>query len=295
MTLLKKLSREPVPELFLWRILIKLQSNILFILFAGLTVTAVFVNGCAKKEPKKEYVARVNDSYLTSDDIDNMLESGSYSRYHRNELIRNWIRREVLYQAAVRDGMLDDNSYKRIVENSKKELASALMLNKFYDEESFIYEQKDIEEHFKNNSDKFRLFNDSYLINLISFNDEDKAVRFRSTAVESDWGKAINVFKGDSSITDEETGRLSSQYEIHPVLLLRILKELNPQEISIVLSIEPEKFLVVQLVEKYNKGTIPPFEIIKQQVQDKFLAEKKEALLKDYLLELYSDNEIEIK
>jgi hypothetical protein len=224
-----------------------------------------------------------------------MQASGSYSKLYRSEIIRNWVRREVLYQAALEEGILDDAEFKRLLENSKKELAASLMLNKYFSEESLIFEPKDVEAFYRENRETFRLSADSYLFNLVIFNDEDKAILFRNTAVESDWNKALNVFKGDRSIVKDEMKILRYEQDIQPSVLLKILKELYQQEISIILPDEAGNFLAAQLVEKFDKGTIPPFETIKEKVENRFTAEKKQQLLDNYLKELYSDNEIEIK
>jgi len=256
---------------------------------------AVILFGCGRKESKKDYVARVNDAYLTDEDIKGMQGTGSYSKLYRSEIIRNWVRREVLYQAALEEGILDEEEFKKLIENSKKELASSMMLDKYFRDESLIFEPKDVEEFFRKNQETFKLTADSYLFNLITFNDEDKAIRFRLTAVESDWNKALNVFKGDYSIVKDETKILRYEQDIQPSVLLKIIKELYQQEISIVLPDGAGNFLVLQLVEKFDKGTIPPFDTIKEKVENRFTAEKKQELLDDYLRELYSDNEIEIK
>jgi hypothetical protein len=258
-------------------------------------LSAALLAGCGKKESKKDYVARVNDSYLTSEDIKGMMGGGSYSKLYRNELIRNWVRREVLYQAALKEGILDEDEYKRLLRDSKKELAASLMLEKHFTEESLNFEPKDIEEFFRKNQETFRLSGDSYLFNIITFNDEDKAVRFRVTAVESDWHKALNVFKGDRSIINENTRILRYEQDIQPAVLVKILQELYSQEICIVLPDGAGNFVVAQLIEKFDKGTIPPFDAIKDKVEDRYIAEKKQELLDSYLKKLYSDNEIEIK
>jgi hypothetical protein len=224
-----------------------------------------------------------------------MMGGGSYSKLYRNELIRNWVRREVLYQAALKEGILDEDEYKRLLRDSKKELAASLMLEKHFTEESLNFEPKDIEEFFRKNQETFRLSGDSYLFNIITFNDEDKAVRFRVTAVESDWHKALNVFKGDRSIINENTRILRYEQDIQPAVLVKILQELYSQEICIVLPDGAGNFVVAQLIEKFDKGTIPPFDAIKDKVEDRYIAEKKQELLDSYLKKLYSDNEIEIK
>ena len=273
-----------------WHRWLTLPSNILCILLA-----AAFLTGCGKEKPKKDYVARVNDVYLTSEELSGMISSGSYSKLYKEELIRAWIKREVLYQSALNDGLTNDEEFKRLVDNSKKELASAFLLKKYFEEESIDFDQKDVDEYFDKHKNEFQLFYDSYLINFISIKDEDKAVSFRLMAIESDWDKALNVFQTDSAIVKVNSRHLLYEHDIHPALLLRMVKELYPQEISIVLSTEPENYSVVQLVEKFEKGTIPPFEIIKDRVLKMFAAHKKEAVLKEYLNELYSDFEIEVK
>ncbi len=258
-------------------------------------LAAALLTGCSKEKTKQEYIARVNDTYLTPDEFSRMAGSGSYSKLYKDELIRRWIKREVLYQEALDDGLIDDPEFKYLVENSKKELASSMMLNKYFEDEALTFEPKDIESYFNQNEDKFRLFYDTFLINIISFNDEDHAISFRSMAVESDWDKAVNVFKIDSTLTKLESKKLMYGQDVHPVILLRMINELYPGEISIVLQPEPGNYTIVQLVEKFDKGTIPPFETIKDRVEKVFIAEKKAEVLDDYLDELFSEYEIEVK
>jgi hypothetical protein len=82
---------------------------------------------------------------------------------------------------------------------------------------------------------------------------------------------------------------------IYPMQLSRIVKDFYPEEISIVITEKPGYYSVVQLLGKYGKQSIPPFEIIKPTVEKRFLAEKKKLLVEEYLRDLYSQNEIEIK
>ena len=108
---------------------------------------AAFLFGCGKNESKIEYVARVNDSYLTSQDLAEITAPMGTSRFYRNEIIRNWINRELLYQEAVKQGILDQKNYTRIVNNSKKELAASMLISKFLDMTQINYDDQDIEEY----------------------------------------------------------------------------------------------------------------------------------------------------
>ncbi len=270
--------------------LIKTNNKILIIL-----ITAAFIQSCGKEKPGSDYIAKVNDAYLTKKELTTIADSGSAKNLYKSELIRNWIDREILYQQAIKEGIVDETFFKEIIENSKKELAAALLVNKIYENQNKNFEPKEIEEYYQKNKENFKLFYDAYLINQITFNDEDKAVQFRNTVLESNWNKALNAFKVDSSIIREESSKLYYEYEIHPVTLLRIVKELYPQEISIIISDSLDNYIIVQLINKFDKGTIPPFEVIKGTVKSRFTAENKENFIKSYLKDLYSNNEIEVK
>ncbi len=259
------------------------------ILFALLNFT-----GCSKAPEKKEYVARVNDKYLTQEELDNMLGSSENKNFYKNEIIRNWINNELLYQKAVKEGITNDNEYKNLVENSKKELAVTLLLNKIYADEKESIDSKEVEEYYEQNQSDFKAFYDAYVINLIRFNNEDKAIKFRSTLIENDWNRALNVFKGDSSIISTSAKHIYYDYELQPPVLARIVKELNVNETSIVFNDEPGAFSVVQLVSEFPKGSQLPFEFVKEEVEDRLLANKKDELIKHYIKELYSENNIEI-
>jgi hypothetical protein len=113
------------------------------------------------------------------------------------------------------------------------------------------------------------------------------------TVIESNWNKASNVFKKDA--TKLILNGLFDEPEIHPAGLLRIVEGLDPKEISIVVNTGDNNYSVVQLIEKYQKGTIPPLDIIKDKVLSTYISDKKEMQFSDYLEKLYSQNDIEIK
>lgn len=257
-------------------------------------LTAAFY-GCGKKSPQKDFVAKVNDVYLTKEQLAVMIDTNSASNFYRSEVIRNWINREVMYREAVKKGILKEDEFKKLINEAQRELASSLLVQKYYEEEKMNFEPKDVEDYYKQHQDDFKRFYDSYLINLIDFNDEDKAVQFRSTVLESDWEKALNVFKGDASIMRVSNNSLLYAYEIHPVSLSRIVTSLYPGEISIVISDDPGHFFIVQEIQKYAKGSIPPFNVIKPHVESRFIADRKDSLIQNYIKELYSNNDIEVR
>lgn len=268
---------------------IKTASNY-FIIIALVTA----LGGCSKESPKKSYIARVNNSYLTSEELGSMVDTSRHSLY-RNEIIRNWINKELLYQKALKDGITDDKEFNRVINDTRKELAVTLYLDRLYEKEMVKPEASEVEEYFDENKNDFRLFYDTYVINKIDFNNEDKAIRFRTALLESDWVKTVNAFKGDPSILDTKSNQLDYEFELQPAALRRIVKELNQNEISIVFSDAKDIYTVVQLVQKFRKGDLPPFGFIRELVKRRLEAQRKEDFLKNYIKELYSKNDIEVK
>jgi hypothetical protein len=264
-------------------------NNLIIILVSAAAIFA----GCGKETPQSDFVAKVNNAYLTKEDLQTIIDSIPGSNQFRSEIIRNWVNRECLYQQAVKEGILKSNEYQKIIESSKKELASALMLKKFYEDKEISIDDKSLEAYFASHADLFKLNNEAYLLNRINFTNEDKAIQFRITVMESNWNKALNGFKKDvSNIISNE---LYDELEIQPAGLLRLVKELDPKEISIVVNTGDDNYTVVQLIEKYPKGTIPPLGIIKDKVSKMYISNKKEIQFNEYLEGLYSQNDIEIK
>jgi hypothetical protein len=258
-------------------------------------LAAVLLNSCGKEESRKDYIARVDESYLTKKDIAYDLDTSNFQDSRKNEYVRNWIETELLFKEAVKEDILDEDDFIHTFEKTKKELAKALLLNKFFADHEIEYKQQDLIDYFNSHITEFKLFYDSFLYNIITFKDEDKAILFRNTLVESDWNRTSNVFSGDRSIFSEKTNILSYSFQIQPMELLLVIQELLPYEVSIVLNLEPNKYTVVQLIKKYSRNEIPDYEIIKVTVEDRFLTIKKQELLKNYIRQLYLKYNVEIK
>jgi hypothetical protein len=272
-----------------WKVRSELNKKLIVFSFA-----AVLFTGCSKDEPDKDVVARVNDSYLSGENFTKLSDTAVNPNFYREEIIRNWINSELLYQEAVREGITKRDEYANIIKESERELAVSLYIKAYFEENPVTVDQKEATEFYDANMDDFRLSYPAIFINNIRFDNDDKAALFRITAVESGWPRALSVFKGDPSIVKEETGKFIYEHDLRPLILYRLVKELYPQEISIILQ-DQENFILVQVLEKYPEGTIPPQDIIKDDVIKRVAAVKKERILREHINELYSKNQIEVR
>ncbi|HCY75725.1 MAG TPA: hypothetical protein DHV28_07370 [Ignavibacteriales bacterium] len=267
----------------------KTITKILF-LFGVLVFAA-----CTKEQKKDDFIARVNDSYLTREEFSSLVDTTSLSTTQKDQVIKNWIYQEILYQKASKKGITKREDYKNILKKSSYELAAAMLIEDYLSGEETNYSDDDLKNYFEQNKNYFRAASDLYLLNKVAFSSEEKAIKFRTLALESDWKKSVNVFSSDSTMLKNSASDLIEENNIYPAQLSRIIKEFYPEEISIVITEKPGYYSIVQLLSKFGKESIPPFEIIKSKIEKRFLAEKKKMLVEEYLKELYSQNEIEIK
>jgi len=265
------------------------RNNLYMVLF-----TAVFIAGCGKEPDKKDYVARVNDSFLTKNDLDEMSDTSFRNNFYKSELIRNWIDKELLYQEAVNEGIIDEEEFKRIINNSQRELAGVLLLKQVSDQYEFVYSKDDLEKFYQLYNDEFKLTDDAYLLNIAEFSNEDEAIDFRNSVLQNEWQKVIESVKY-SDILKKQDNVLLSENEIYPLAVRNILQELNPKEVSIIINTDTTDYTIIQVIEKYTEGTIPPFELIKEKVEKRFVSLEKRKFINEYIKKLYAENDIEVK
>jgi len=249
------------------------------------------IAACEEKTPPENYAARVNDVYLTESDIEEKLEEGLK---FREEFVIEWIEDELLAQEAVKSGIVKGEKYAQIIENSKRELAAALLLSEHFSGINPELKQKTLYDYYDLNRDDFKLPQDAFVINKAGFSEEETAIRFRNYLVENNWKKAFEKFSSGDDSVNLVANKLFYPFQIQPVKLYRILNEMMPGEVSIIVEAEPKKFEIVQLIRKYSKEEIPDFEYVSEVVKERFLTYQKKLIYKEYIDKLYSENQVEV-
>lgn len=269
-----------------------LRNNIFAgaVLFSGLLLPA-----CGKEEIDSGYAVKVDNTVLSEKDLDEALTGLKSRNKYRKEYINEWIENEIMFREAEEQGLLDEDDFKKTIEQSRKELAKAFLINKLFEENPVQPEPAELRSYYSRFSEDFRLTDNAYRVNTIKFNSEDKAIQFRSTAVESDWNRTLNVFRGDASIIESAAGQVIPKHDVDNLSLLGILDQLNPDEISIVFRTEPSVFEVVQLVEKFDKGYLPKFEDTEELVRQRYTHFRQQEIYRDYVKSLISKHNIVIK
>ncbi len=260
----------------------------------GIIFPLLFFSACSEQEKPDSYIARVNQSYLTEADLSELDDSISVSVKSRSALIKNWVKQEILFQEAVKLGITETKEFNRTIENTRRELAAALLLEKFSVSSQIVTSEDELENYYNENRSSFRLPFNSFFLSRINFSDRETAVMFRTELIQNGWSNAVEKFSQDTTLINVSSNVLISEQDIYPVRLLGILEGLYPLEFSIVIPDDRGYYTVVQLLDKYQAQSIPPYEAVKTEVKRRYKSALTELAVENYINDLYSTNEIEI-
>ncbi|MCF8261290.1 MAG: hypothetical protein K9J12_10985 [Melioribacteraceae bacterium] len=255
-------------------------------------VLILTIYACDEKPPlNNRVVARVGDYELTDHQLDSLMGAKFYSNKIKNELIRQWIEKQMVYSEAVENNVLESEDYKFVIGNSEKELAAALHLKVILGDRLNQISERELKEYFDERKSDFRLNSEAFSFYSAEFYDKQDAINFRKDAL-NDWQNALTAHEQKIAVK-YETG-FDYDFNIEPVPLLRVLNELYINEVSVILNLKPRLFTVVQLKDKFTKGDIPSFESVKSQIRKRLEIQTKKDIYKEYIDKLYSKYEVEI-
>lgn len=260
--------------------------NILLVIFV--------ITSCSKEEHKDKNVIKIDDSYLTEEDLNSMLNDQLNRAKLKEELINEWIEDEVLYSQAKKEGILEEKEFQKIMNKSQKKLAIAFLINKILKEQNFQIKDDEIKNYFNEKKDEFKLNDDLYHFNSATFYNYEDAIKFREKLIESNWKISENLLKAQM-INYTTNENFLYKNEVQPIQLLRILNLLEKEEVSAIIETDEQKFMVVQLINKFMKNDIPHLDFVYKEVNEKLLLKKQKEFISNYIKELISEHNIEIE
>lgn len=86
------------------------------------SVVLIFVS-CSEKKQKTEYIARVNNSYLTREVFASLVDTSGITTEEKDNAVKLWVYDELLYQKAVSEGITEEEVFLRIINDSRRKLA----------------------------------------------------------------------------------------------------------------------------------------------------------------------------
>jgi hypothetical protein len=245
-----------------------------------------------KTEPPP--VVKVGESTLSDTELDFYLKDRNVSGENRAEFIRKWIERELIYLEARANNIISDSSYKILQSDNEKELAAALFIKSILDTVSSDWSSEEIENYYEKNKSYFLLSSEAFVINSIEIADKNEAEKFRTNTLKAGWNAAFSSVD-TAFIVSSMNSSFQYLHQISPPSLVRILKELLPGEVSIVINMEPDVYMIVQLINRYDKFQLPELRHIYDEVAGRLNVEHFSRRYQELIRRLYSKYNVEIR
>lgn len=266
-----------------------ISSNFLQVCF----VLSIGLTACTEEKIDLRTVARVGSSMLTEAEVQAALQSKSGNQKYREEYIRRWVESELLYQEAVKEKIIQDPEFEKILIESRKSLAGGMLLSGVLKEEEPEIEESELEEYFEKKKDEFKITSKAYVLNWVCFNNKESVEDFRHRLLSSDWNEVLRNYPNDY-IVESASGKFTYYYDINLPSVKRLLESIRLGDISVIIPEQPDKYWIFQIIRKYNLNDIPLFEDVKAEVEQRLRIIKEKQLYKNFIDELYSKYEVKI-
>lgn len=264
-------------------------------------VTFIFILvGCQKTREPENYIARVGDSYLTDEYINEYLKhSNDTSSLQYKLILKKWIENEVLYLEARRKQFDESELIKKQLEEVKKQLAvSEFLENEIYSKDINITDDE-ILDYYQTHNSEFALSEDAVKLNVVTFKERKPATEFRADIIKSDdWNSTLNKFVEDPAYSEMIVSTLSSQLftqmTLYPVELWKIAQNLQKNEVSFPVKIGAF-YYIIKLLDRYPKDTIAPVNLVRDEIKNRLMIEKRKKVYEDLVRSLLEKYKKEIK
>lgn len=256
---------------------------------------------CSPEQPAPRYVARVDRTELSEQDLRRNLDDDAGNLQRRRDFINEWILTEMLYQEAVKKGKADTEEARRQMELIRKRMAIAALL------EEAVYAAVDTTEisdqavasFLQHAGDDFLLREDVVHVSLAVFSTREGANAFRALLLDgTTWDSALSLTRSDTALSPQpdhvETGRYHTRATLYPEDLWKLAITLRPGEPSFPAKIA-DGFAVVLTHGLKRQGEAPDFDYVRDEVRSRMLIDLRRQEYDRYLQTLRARYSVDVR
>ena len=268
-------------------------ASSLFIIIAVFNINML---SCKRQlEVSDELVAQVNDSYLLINQLNYLVPENIDPELNlalKKNLISKWVDDEILYQAALDDGMKLDDKEKFLADKYYKSLLIQRYLSLKIDR-NYRISQKEIEDYYKEHIKEFIFKDDVVRIVHLLMEQKDNAI-FSEIRESKDLMEIIKKYYFDNKSTTErpngDLGYLSTS--TLPSNFVNVIKRMKTGAISSPISSD-QGYHFIQLLDKQSKGDIKDQELVQDEIILRLKKEKRQLELERLLKDLKDKSQIQ--
>lgn len=267
----------------------------------GISLLVILVlSGCGRGRQPAAFVARVNNEYLTQDEMRETLDTVALGAGPQvRDFVARWVNATLLYEEAKREGLERDPEVNRTLEEMKRRLAiDRLLEKKVYTDELREIGDEEIKTYYEKHKGDYLLTENVAKIQYVLFSNREAATSFRNQVVKSQkWFEVLADFVQNSSLASSIISRVDSLYIKGSTAaakeLWKTAAQLSAGEISPVTKAE-EGYYVLRSLGVQQKGDIAELSFVEPEIRDRVLVEKHQKALERFLDRLRKKYAVEL-
>lgn len=237
-------------------------------------VTIVFLLPlCGPKVEKADYVARVNDTYLTADELIKIASyhniSGGISEERLKSVVSNWIEKEIIYQKAKDYHFDQDEVISRKLNNFKKDLINDAYI-RYLLQTNVVISEEEIRDYYLANRKSFVRDFDEAKVSHVFVKDFEEANRIKSI-LRSRNRKEIERLFNTYNFETKTVRRGVSLEEIDKTIF-----ETLPRHILGPIPTD-YGYHVIEVISRSKKGTVCPIDDVRDEISQRLTQYKIQA------------------
>jgi len=247
--------------------------------------------GCANEQKPLDYIARVNNTYLTNEDLAKMLPDIVNSKFidpeQINSIISSWVKNEILYQNAKQYHFDKDESILYKVNNYRKNLIVDSYVH-FLLQSNVTVSDSEIRDYYINNRKSFiRTTNEAKVTHVI-VSDFEEANRIKSVLLSRNAGEIDKLFS--KYVFETKTVRMGES-----------LKEIDKN----IFESRPRKIIgpipsdygyhVIEVLSRSGKGSVRQIDDVRDEILQRITQTKIQFYYNNLLDSLLLTTDFDIK
>jgi hypothetical protein len=263
------------------------------LLLTAVSIGAMMASGCERSDPAP-VIAQVGEATLTVEDLRDMIPAETLRSSTRDDLldfINQWVREELLYQAAVSMGYNRDDRVAERVEEARRGILVDIFLEDELDLQPFIAETQ-INEFYQNNLPTFVRTEDEVSVEILWFDEQADGEAARRAAAG---GSTFAEIAADSTFrvvnAELDPGYLT-RGELGDVLANAVFA-LTRSNLSQVLR-TGEGYALVNLLDRQPEGTTRTLDEVRNEIIMRQTSDLWDMKLEELLRRLLDESSVSI-
>ncbi len=253
-----------------------------WIVGVGLMMAGV-VAGCRPEPPADPYAARVGQQVLTHGELSALVEqavAGQDTVALRQVLVEQWVADALLFDAAQRGGVLQDEEIRSQIERNTRAIASAAFLDQYFEEHTPTFTDEQIAAYFDSHGESLQV-REPYVEYRLFRAPTDAEVRRARSALTRRGGVPDTLWQawprrdGYTIVPLDaapERGLFATVPEVRDVLL-----SLAPGQTSGVIEAD-SAFYVVQVVSRVPEGGPARLAWVRPEIEQRLMIDARKQM-----------------